>query len=301
MKKWLCIPLGFLLLLAIYGANHVQAHPDAQQTYQLYFLSSDHSSGSALATKSCSLTGEDALVDELIHALLRSPTSSELTSPFPKGTTLLSAELKDGVLTLNFSKEYGDLTGAKLTLANGAVVLTMTQLQQVSGVVLLSAGESVLPSQSQQMLTAKDFDLSGMSADPVPFKTTLYFPSEDGTAILQETRTLQASTTTQTSAVQAVLNALCAGSDRKGAAAYLPASTDGVSVELEKQVCRLSLPDQWTQALLDENGSANLAAWALSSSLLELEDVEQIRFYNHGAKISGLSEDEIQAVYPLSS
>lgn len=301
MKKWLCIPLGLLILLAIYGVNQIPSTSAAQQTYQLYYLSDSHSSGSALATEPYSCDGTDEPTSELLRALLRAPTSPDLTSPFPKGTALLSEEQKDGVLTLNFSKEYGDLTGVQLTLANGAVVLTMTQLQQVSGVVILSAGESVLPRQTQQLLTAKDFDLSGMSADPISFKATLFFPSEDGSTVLQESRTLQASTTTQTGTIQAVLNALCAGSDRTGAAAYLPATTDGVSVELEKKVCRLTLPDQWAQALLDENGNANLAAWALSASLTELEEVDQVRFYHHGTSISGLSEEKIKAVYPAAS
>ena len=160
----------------------------------------------ALWTRSrCTLDSEKDVVNQLVHALLSKPKRSELTSPFPKGTTLLSARLKDGVLTLNFSKEYGDLTGAKRTLANGAVVLTMTQLKQVDSVVILAVGESVLPGKSEEPLTAEDFDLSGMSADPIPLKTTLYFPSEDGTQVLHETRTLQAATTNQTSAIQAVL------------------------------------------------------------------------------------------------
>ena len=300
MKKWLFgIPLGVLLLLVIYGASQMKSTPTGQQRYDLYFLSDSYTSGSALDTESCTLDSEKDVVNQLVHALLSKPKHSELTSPFPKGTTLLSARLKDGVLTLNFSKEYGDLTGAKRTLANGAVVLTMTQLKQVDSVVILAVGESVLPGKSEEPLTAEDFDLSGMSADPIPLKTTLYFPSEDGTQVLHETRTLQAATTNQTSAIQAVLDALCAGPERKGAAAYLPATSDGVTIRLEKTVCALSLPDQWMQALLDENGKANLAAWALSASLTQLDGVSQVSYWNDGGEIPGLSAKEIKKVYTV--
>lgn len=298
MKKWLlCIPLGVLLLLAIYGASQLKSTPTDQQNYDLYFLSDSYASGSALDTESYTLDGEKEVIKQLVHALLSKPERVDLTTPFPKGTTLLSHKLKDKVLTLNFSKEYGDLTGAKRTLANGAVVLTMTQLKQVDSVVILAAGESVQPGKSEEPLTAEDFDLSGMSADPISLKTTLYFPSEDGTKVLHETRTLEASTAHQTGSIQAVLNALCAGSERKGAAAYLPATTDGVSIRLEKKVCLLSLPDQWMQALLDEDGKANLAAWALSASLTELDGVNQVSYWNHGTEIPGLSAGEIEKVY----
>ena len=174
MKKWLlCIPLGVLLLLAIYGASQFKSTPTDQQNYDLYFLSDSYASGSALDTESYTLDGEKEVIKQLVHALLSKPERVDLTTPFPKGTTLLSHKLKDKVLTLNFSKEYGDLTGAKRTLANGAVVLTMTQLKQVDSVVILAAGESVLPGKSEEPLTAEDFDLSGMSADPISLKTTL--------------------------------------------------------------------------------------------------------------------------------
>lgn len=299
MKKWLfCIPLGVLLLLAIYGASQFKSTPIGQKEYNLYFLSDSYASGSALDTESYTLDSGKEVVKQLVHALLSKPERSDLTSPFPKGTTLLSHKLKDKVLTLNFSKEYGDLTGAKRTLANGAVVLTMTQLKQVKSVVILSAGESVLTGKSEEPLTAEDFDLSGMSADPIALTVTLYFPSEDGAHVLHETRTLQVSTAHQTSPIQAVLNALCAGSERTDAAAYLPATSDGVSIRLEKKTCLLSLPDQWMQALLDEDGKANLAAWALSASLTGLDGVNQVSYWNHGTEIPGLLAKEIAKVYP---
>ena len=53
MKKWLlCIPLGVLLLLAIYGASQLKSTPTDQQNYDLYFLSDSYASGSALDTES---------------------------------------------------------------------------------------------------------------------------------------------------------------------------------------------------------------------------------------------------------
>lgn len=51
------------------------------------------------------------------------------------------------------------------------------------------------------------------------------------------------------------------------------------------------------QALLDEDGKANLAAWALSASLTELDGVNQVSYWNHGTEIPGLSAGEIEKVY----
>ena len=81
MKKWLFgIPLGVLLLLAIYGASQMKSTPTGQQRYDLYFLSDSYTSGSALDTESCTLDSEKDVVNQLVHALLSKPKRSELTS-----------------------------------------------------------------------------------------------------------------------------------------------------------------------------------------------------------------------------
>lgn len=297
MKKWICIPLCLVLILAIYGATQGKPAHSTKQNYALYFASSNLSDNSALDTETRVFSSDEDISNQLIQALLDGPTRSDLTSVFPKGTTLLSQSQEKGILTLNFSKEYSDLTGAKLTLANGAVVLTMTQLKTVDSVRLLSAGEPVLPGTTVQALSADDFDLSGMSADPILLKTVLYFPSKDGKRVIEETRALQTSASQGAGEIQAVLNALCAGPEHKNAVSYLPSSAEDVTIRLKKNTCLLTLPDQWLRALLDEEGTATLAAWALSASLTELDNVEQVSYWDNGAEIPALSAEKIAQLY----
>ena len=135
---------------------------------------------------------------------------------------------------MNFSNEYSDLTGADLTLANAAVVMTLTQLEEVEGVVILSAGEPFL-ADSTVHLTAENFDLSGRSSDPVTIKLSLYFLSENGTDVISESREIQASDDSVSAAAQAVLDTLCAGPTTKGLRSFLPNSTDGISFKIKKK------------------------------------------------------------------
>lgn len=297
MKKWICIPLCLVLILTIYGATQTGSSSAAKRKYTLYFAADNLSSSSALGTETRVFDSGQDIIGQLIQALLDGPTQPELTSVFPKGTTLLSQSREDGVLTLNFSKEYSDLTGAKLTLANGAVVLTMTQLKTVDSVILLSAGETVLPGTTSKALSAEDFDASGMSADPIPLKTVLYFPSKDGKTVIGETQALQTSASQGTGSIQTVLNALCAGPENKRATAYLPDSAEDVTIRLDQNVCLLTLPDDWIRALLDEKGSATLAAWALSASLTELDGVDQVSYWDNGEEIPALSAVKIASLY----
>lgn len=296
MKKWLCIPLCILFAFMFYCTSKVNSSEPENKTFELYFASDNLTFGSALAPEKHALSSGQDKTNRLIRLLLLGPESPDLLPIFPKGTTLLSKTLEDHVLTLNFSKEYGDLTGAELTLANGAVVLTMTQLEPVDHVIILSAGEPVRPASTTQPLSAEDFDLSSMSADPIHLKIPLVFLSADGNDIVTEIRSLQLSASHQTSRIQAVLTALCGGPERKDAAAYLPPSSDGVTVRVKNDTCLLTLDREWMQALIDKEGNATLAAWALTASITALDGINQVSYWDGNAEISSLSAQSITAL-----
>ena len=210
--------------------------------------------------------------------------------------TLISQHRNGSTLTLNFSDEYSDLSDAALTLANASVVLTMTQLEAVDGVVILSAGEPVL-SNSTVPLTAEDFDLSGKSADPVTVKIPLYFLSENASDVIPESREIQASTSSVSAEVQAVLDALCAGPKTKGLRSFLPATSDGLSPKLKNKTCTLTIDDEWRNALLNSDNKATLSAWALTASLSGLEGIDQVVYQQDDLEVPGLSDKEIAAIY----
>ena len=81
-------------------------------------------------------------VEELVDALLAGPTQPGLVSPFPQGLSLQSWELADGLLTLNFSEQYGGLADISLTLADYCLVLTLSQVEGVDTVQIQSAGHT---------------------------------------------------------------------------------------------------------------------------------------------------------------
>ena len=81
-------------------------------------------------------------VEELVAALLAGPTQEGLVSPFPQGLSLQDWELADGLLTLNFSEQYGGLADVSLTLADYCLVLTLSQIEGVDTVQIQSAGHT---------------------------------------------------------------------------------------------------------------------------------------------------------------
>ena len=140
MRRILPALLALLLLLPACGRG--EGTPEGE--YRLYFLTGADS-GPALAAEPWSPAEEGAEVgpEELLEALLAGPVSEDLSSPFPRGTTLRSLSQdpeNEGNLLIYLSEQYGGLTDVSLTLADYAIALTLGQLEGVESVEITAAG-----------------------------------------------------------------------------------------------------------------------------------------------------------------
>ena len=76
------------------------------------------------------------------------------------------SEDQPGVLQVNLSEQYGALTDVSLTLADYAIVLTLSQAEGVEGVEISTEGHSA-SYRSHQLLTAQEAVLWDGLADGV--------------------------------------------------------------------------------------------------------------------------------------
>ena len=145
MKRQIMLLVLSLWLLMGSGCSF----PGKQDGYQLYFVTdSSVSHGPALASEpySGSKSKKEAAEPtpgELVQALLNGPSTEGLTSPFPKGLTFQWwdwDEEKSGNLRIGLSEQYGGLTDVSLTLADYCIVLTLSQLEGVESVEIISEG-----------------------------------------------------------------------------------------------------------------------------------------------------------------
>jgi len=79
---------------------------------------------------------------ELVALLMEAPKNEKLVSVIPEGTILHKAELKDGIVVVDFSKEWIENHEAdKEKMMIQALVKTLTQLTEVNGVKITIDGE----------------------------------------------------------------------------------------------------------------------------------------------------------------
>jgi len=157
VKRWITWLLLLTLMLPLWGGCGTAAKPDEAE-YHLYFLVNDGSgSGPALDTEPYTGLGE-ADPESLMRALLAGPAGEGLRTPFPRGVTFQGWNWdpeEPGNLQITLSDQYSGLTDIGLTLADYSIVLTLSQLEGVESVEILSQGYAT-GYRSHQILTAEE-------------------------------------------------------------------------------------------------------------------------------------------------
>ena len=186
--------LGAVLLALLCAACGPAEGEAAENGYLLYFREKDltaSSGGDVFQTEAVEM--EEGLdtqtaVETLVKCLLEGPRSELLRGTLPAGTTLLSARVEGSRAVVDFSAAYSTLSGVRLTMADYAVTLTLTQLPEITSVKITVQGQE-LAYRDKQVFTARDVLLSSEEDVVSTVEAVLYFLNEEG-RLTEERRTL---------------------------------------------------------------------------------------------------------------
>ena len=284
-KTALCLALLCLLALPA-GCGEREEDP-----YFLYYREADLSfaaGGGVFQTETVYFTEAEsadprALAEALLTELLKGPFDETLKSPIPAGTALLSLELEGSRALVDLSAAYGSLSGVALTLADCAVVMTLTQIPEILSVEITVRGQE-LAYREQPLLSAREM-LLFPEEDVISTVTAELYFLDAGGRLTPEERVLDLyEGDTQ---VSAVAQALERGPENRELTSALPEGFQVKSVWQEEDICYVNL----SSALLEEIGGSAVrtALEALENSLGSLESVEEIRFLVDGEFTRSLS------------
>ena len=279
MKKGLCVLLLPLLLLT--GCRREEP---ARTAYQLYFQEADltYSAGDgAFRTETVYLYDERtetarALAEALMKELLKGPADETLKSTLPAGTSLLSLELAGDRALVDLSASYESLSGVALTLADGAIAMTLAQIPEISSVQITARGRE-LAYRERQVLNIREVLLTPEEDVVTTVEARLRFLNQDGALIPVEQTLDLYEGDTQVSAVARALEDKPEGRDLLSP---LPEGFQVKSVWLEESICYVNLSSARLEGV--EDALVQTALRALENSLQSLEAVEEVRFLTDG-------------------
>ena len=294
MKRKLFIAALLLLSALTFAACEQKALPP-QGNYRLYYAAQAESAHGedAIAEYPVKIAGENCttqeLAQKLLEMLLLPPEDPLLLSPFPNGTQVQELSISGKRAYVDFSANYGRLSGIELSLADYCVVLTLTQLDGVNAVTITAGGHEI-PYRRTQLLTAAD-PLLGSREDTLrPITVQLYFLDTQTNELRAQQQTLALYEGQQR--VNALLDALLAGPESDDTLkALLGADFTVLSARIEENTCYLNLPGD--VPLPEDEQEQQLAITSLVRSLCSLSGVEQVQLLVDGESAPTLGALEI--------
>ena len=275
MKK-VCFALACLFLLSLTAC----APEENTAQYQLYFPEAGESSGMVgRAVGSEDYTGEGT-VDALLTALLAGPVKEGLSAAVPGEVHVLGWAMGSGLLRIDLSADYGELTGIDLTLAECCITLTLTQLEEVDKVRITAGGRDVA-GRAHTVLSVDHMIFTGAEEEPRQVMVELYFPRSGGRGLGFEIREL--TLTEEDDLYAAVAKALLTGPKSTALRSNFPEGLEVLNTRVEDGICYINF-----SALLLEDAPADLEEQelllhAVVDTFGNLEGVDAVQILIEGA------------------
>lgn len=222
--------------------------------------------------------GSQADIEDVLQLFLRRARGSDLRCALPDGVELIGWTSDSGLVTLELSEEFLELSAMERTTAVFAAVLTLCQLDEVDAVSITVGGETLF-----HALDAEDALLQDTEADPYTRRLRLYFASSDGRWLESEYHSL--SLDDDSALERYVMEELLRGPNDPALHSAIPAGTELLSCRTEGGVCTVDLSGEFLENRPDTALGERLAVWSIVNSLTTLSDVDSVRVLCQGETI----------------
>ena len=281
LLAWMC-----LLLLAACGRE------DAEETdrMKVYYVSNSETKVEMHPHAMEAETPEKQL-EELMECLSTDPEKLEYKAPFAMGFRVLGMSLEEGKLQIDVDAAYKELPHITEILVRAAVVRTLTQLPEVSLVMITVEGSQLLDRKENAVgwMNAEQFiDNDGNEINTYEeARVRLYFADESGTKLIAADREKHYSTNTPLE--RFVVEELIAGPSGRIEGLYpsINPGTKVVSVMTKDGICYVNLDETFLAVV--NNVSTDVSVYAIVNSLVELSSVNKVQILINGEVPSSFS------------
>ncbi len=245
---------------------------------RLYFADSQ---GRYLVSEYHTLTlDEDSSPERyVVEELLRGPNSSDLTSPIPAGTTLVSCATVDGICVVNLSADFyknRPHTALGERLAIYSIVNSLTALSGVDGVNLLVEGQPVdtyVYRSLAEPLAWYEEAIGPVSAAKGETDTNLYLVTPELNAITA--LPFRTDTLNYESRAEAVLSGLLTAAE-PGYPSLFSGSGSVTDITVQGPFCTVDLAESFFASLPAE--ARNAAVQSIAATLCDLGEIASVSF-----------------------
>ena len=272
------VMLSVLLICPLLISSCGKNKDDGKVIYDVYYLDSDYS-----ALVSGKYEGDtDTDMYELLSVLSIVTDDPSARGIGELGVNTVGLGVEGGVATVSFSGGYEDLDVAGQTLIKAAVVKTLTQLDEVSGVKFM-LGELPLTDHlgaEVPVMTADSFVSNPglVVSDENSLQFVLYFADAEENCLRSISR--EVSKNTDASREQIVIEELIAGPTTGNFRSVMPEGTKVNSVSVADGLCYIDLSNEFLTG--NSPVGMNLTVYSIVNSLAELNSVRKVQILIDG-------------------
>lgn len=295
--KKLNILLWMLCCTILTGCGDSRKNESITPENAIYYLNREETKIVAVEAEDYTQKTDVERVERAISLLQTDPEDTNLKKTLGAEVSLESYNLENGVLLLNFSRDYYALTNTSEVLFRAALVRTFTAIEGVDSVVVNVENEALMNSNGIELgaMKAENFiDNAGEEMNAYEETTlTLYFATEDGSSLAKEVRTVEYSS--NISKEKLVLEQLISGPEKKGLGQTIAAERKINSVITKDGICYVNLGDLSIDSLnLVGTIAEDVSVYSIVNSLCELPNVNKVQI-----SIDGETDRLYRESFPL--
>lgn len=286
MKRIISAAIALLLFVSLFGCS--RRVDNSENMRNLYFANLDMND-LVVEERNIEAKNLDDIVEAVIKELLKGPKSNSNKAVIPEKTRLLSITIDDGVVSVNFNKEYfsyGDNADTAELLARYSIINTLCDIEGIDKVKIFIDGVELTNASGVPVGALGKEDIL-LTASPNAKEETivLYFPDSQAMYLNTEKRTVPI---VDNSIEKTIVLELIKGPDDEDLTSTIPPDTKVISAETKDGICFVNLSPTFVEKHSAGSTAEAFSIFSIVNSLTELDDVSSVQFLIEGQKIDGL-------------
>ena len=283
MKKIISLLMAVLLMMGVCACSD-KGNNMIEYEAEIYYADVGKNSLSAEKVK-VKVNTINELYDAVLSKMLEGPVSQSLMPVIPAGTKVLGVELKDKLLTIDFSKEIYVENESESILIRTSILRTMTAMNEITAVELLVEGEKMKNTYGEEIGILNQEDIVYDTELEIEEKkyVKLYFSDLKSENLIAEAREITVSP--KETMEMRIIKELLKGPVNPNLMKTIPGETKILSVETKEGVCFVNLSQEFKSRHTGGSAGEMMTVYSIVNSLTELENVDKVQFLVEGQKL----------------
>lgn len=225
------------------------------------------------------------MVDEVLDELRKPSEDIHYTPPIPEDVPIKGSTINYAVATVDFGREYGELSSLEEKLVRAAVVQSLLQIPDISGVLFTVEGESLTDVEGRKIgvMNENDFvqNYGGMLSSYEETTLTLYFTDENGEMLVA--RNVKVRYNSNVSREKLIVEKLVNGPG-KGSEAYATINPTAtlLSVTVKDDTCYVNFDKEFLSGV--DEVKAETVIYSIVNSVIAGSSVSKVQIMVNGEK-----------------